>query len=79
MFQNNPLMNVVAAMRSGGNPAQFLGAMAQNNPQMAQAMQMIQGKSPAELREMAMNIARERGLDINEVARSLGISIPSQR
>lgn len=79
MFQNNPLMQAVAAMRSGRNPAQFLGDMAQNNPQMAQAMQMIQGKSPAELREMAMNIARERGLDINEVARSLGISVPSER
>lgn len=79
MFQNNPMLNVVAAMRSGGNPMAMLNQMAQSNPQMAQAMQMIQGKNPQQLEEMARNLAKERGVNIEDVARSLGISIPSQR
>lgn len=79
MFQNNPLLNVVAAMRSGGNPMAMLNQMAQSNPQMAQAMQMIQGKNPQQMEEMARNLAKERGVNIEDVARSLGISIPSQR
>ena len=53
--------------------------MAQNNPQVRQVMQMMQGKSSAELRQMANNIAAERGTTVEDVARQLGITIPSNR
>ena len=79
MMLNNPMLQVVAAMRSGGDPMAMLNQMAQSNPQMQQAMRMISGKNQQQLQEMAKNLARERGINIEDVARSLGISIPSQR
>jgi len=47
--------------------------MAQNNPQMAQALGMVQGKSQQQLWLMAQNMAKERGTTVEDVARSLGI------
>lgn len=73
---NNPLMQMVGLLQSGGNPMQMLQQMAMQNPQAAQAMKMIRGKSPQELRQMAENMARERGTTLDAVAQSLGLTIP---
>ena len=43
---NNPLMMLVQTMRGGGDPMQLLQKMAGQNPQVAQALKMIQGKNP---------------------------------
>lgn len=79
MMQNNPAFQLAAAMRRGQNPNAILQQMAMSDPRVAQAVQMIQGKSPQQLQEMTKNLARERGINIDDVARSLGISLPSQR
>lgn len=79
MMQSNPMMQMMGMIRNGMNPQQLLAQMAQNNPQVRQVMQMMNGKSPAELRQMADNIAAERGTTVEDVARQLGITIPSNR
>ena len=56
----------------GGNPMQVLGSMG-GNPQIAQFMKMINGKSGQQLQQMAENMARDRGIDIDELARQLGM------
>lgn len=71
---NNPIMTLLNIARNGGNPMAAMQQMANNNPQMRQAVQMIQGKSPAELQQMAQNIARERGIDLNDFLRQMGIN-----
>lgn len=76
---NNPIMIMLSAMQSGRNPALILRQMANANPQARQVMQMMQGKSPDQLRQMAENLAANQGTTIEDVARSLGISIPSNR
>lgn len=38
-----------------------------NNPLFARAQQMVEGKTPAELEQIALNICKEKGLDINEM------------
>lgn len=75
MMMNNPVMILLNAARSGGNPMQLMQQMAMQDPRIAQAQQMMQGKSPQQLRQMAENMARERGTDLQSVARSLGIKI----
>lgn len=75
MMMNNPIMALVNAARSGGNPMQLMQQMAMQDPRIAQAQQMIQGKSPQQLRQMAENMARERGTTVQDVARGLGINI----
>lgn len=72
---NNPIIALVNAARSGGNPMQLMQQMALQDPRIAQAQQMIQGKSPQQLRQMAENMARERGTTVQDVARGLGIRI----
>lgn len=67
------IMQLVSAMRNGGNPMQMLQQMAASDPMAAQAMQMMQGKSPAELRQMATNMCRERGTTPEAVMQQLGL------
>lgn len=67
------LMQIVSAMRNGGNPHQLMQQMAMSDPRAAQAMQMMQGKSPAELRQMATNMCRERGTTPEAVMQQLGL------
>ena len=46
-------MMLVQTMRGGGDPMQLLQKMAGQNPQVAQALKMIQGKNPQQLKKMA--------------------------
>ena len=40
--------------------------MLKNNPLFQRAMQMAQGKSEDELRQIANNLCKQRGIDIDE-------------
>ena len=71
---NNPVLALVKAMQQGRNPMALMQSMAQQNPQVAQALQMMQGKSPQQLQSMAQNMARERGVDLNQMLRQMGIN-----
>ena len=81
---NNPMVgNLLAAMmqmiRSGGNPMYLLQQMAAQDPQVSQAMRMIQGKSPQQLRSMAENMAKERGVSLEGMANQMGITLPDRQ
>ena len=71
---NNPVLALVQAMQQGRNPMALMQTMAQQNPQVAQALQMMHGKSPQQLQSMAQNMARERGVDLNQMLRQMGIN-----
>ena len=71
---NNPVLALVQAMQQGRNPMALMQAMAQQNPQVEQALQMMHGKSPQQLQSMAQNMARERGVDLNQMLRQMGIN-----
>lgn len=75
----NPIMQAVNLMRSGRNPMQLFQQMAGNNPMMGQFMQMVNGKGSGQLRQMAMNVAKERGISVEQVAQQLGISLPGSK
>ena len=69
----NNLMQLISLAKNGGNPMPMIQQMAQSNPQMAQAMQFIQGKSPQQLQQIAMNMAKERGTTVDQIARQMGL------
>lgn len=75
MMMNNPIVTLLNVARNGGNPMQLMQQMAMQDPRIAQAQQMMQGKSPQQLRQMAENMARERGTTVKDVAQRLGIRI----
>ena len=73
---NNLFNSLLRNMQGGMNPNALLNQMARSDPRAAQALQMLQGKSPDQLRTMAENMARERGTSVEQIARSLGIKLP---
>lgn len=75
----NPLMAAIQLINAGRNPMAFLQNMARQDPQVSQFIRMIDGKSPQQLQSMAENMAKERGISINDVMRELGITNPSGR
>lgn len=76
---NNPLTFLVGAMQRGGDPRRLLQQMATQDPMAAQVVQILGNKPVNQQRDIVMNMARERGIDIENLARSMGIQIPSQR
>lgn len=58
-----------------------LAAMVQSmamsrDPRAAQAMRLMQGKNPQQMRQTVENLAKERGIDLGQLAAGLGIQLP---
>lgn len=78
-MMNNPMMRLMNAFRNG-NPVQLLQqAASQNNPYAAQALQAIQGKSSQQWEQTARNMAKERGVSLEQLAGQFGLSLPNQK
>ena len=78
------MINPFQAMQAFRNPSQFLGQqlqtrmnqMMQQNPQAFQKMQeMTSGKSEAEMKQTAMNLAKQQGVDLKSFASNFGINL----
>lgn len=77
----NP-MQLIAQMQRGGNPMQVMQSMVGNNPQFKRVMQMVDGKSPAEMRQVAQNLCQQRGIDFNQALgqlKQMGINVPEDK
>lgn len=72
-MMNNPMIGLINLARSGGNPMTLIQQLAGRNPQMQQAYSMIQGKNPEQLKRMAENMAKERGMTVEQVAKNIGL------
>ena len=72
----NPLQ-LMKMIRGAGNPMQMLMSAAGQNPMLNQVMQMVNGRTPEQMRDMAYDIARQRGLNIEEIAQKMGIKLPN--
>lgn len=51
---------------------QMMQQQAMRNPQVKNALSMLQGKSTQELQQMAMNMCRERNTTPEQVLRQMG-------
>lgn len=69
----NPMAMMMQMARTrSGNPAPLLEQLARQNPAMRQAMDMTRGKTPQEVRQIADNMARQRGTTVEEILRRMG-------
>ena len=75
MMPMNP-MQVIQMLQRGANPNQLMMQLAQNNPAVRQAMQMVNGKTPNQMRDIAYDMARQRGVDLPALAQQMGIKLP---
>ena len=69
----DPITALVRAARTGGNPYGLMQQLAGQDPRAAQAMEMVRGKSPQQLRRIVENMCRERGTTPQELARQMGL------
>lgn len=74
MMPMNPIQ-VIQMLQRGANPNQLMMQLAQNNPAVRQAMQMVNGKTPDQIRDMAQQIAKQRGIDLDQLTQQLGIRL----
>ncbi len=66
----NPMQMLGNVMRSGGNPQNLIMNMMQknmgNNPIMQNAFKMAQNKDAKGLEQLARNLAKENGIDVEQ-------------
>ena len=70
----NPMQAIINQAMQGFSPAAIVDRI--GGPQARQAREIISGKSQSQLRDIAMNMARQRGVNIGELAQSLGLKLP---
>lgn len=70
------LMSLIQMGQRGQNPMNMLQQMAGSNPHINQAMQMLNGKNGQQLKQMAENLAKERGSSLEQIAQSMGLKLP---
>lgn len=75
-MSNNPMQMLMQMMQGGGNPMSFFDQMGRNNPQVQQFNQMIRGKNSNQLCSMAENIAKERGIDLDQFIKQMQNTFP---
>lgn len=71
----NP-MQIFNAIAKSANPNQMLMQYANQNPAIREAMQMVNGKTPNQVKQMAESIAQQRGINLSVFMREMGIKMP---
>ena len=71
----NPLQ-MFNLLSNAKDPMNLLQQMSSNNPQLKRVLEVINGKSPQELRQYVENTAKTQGVDLNQLAQKLGLQIP---
>ena len=78
------MTNPFQAMQAFSNPSRFLSQqlqermnqMMKQNPQAYQKMQeMTSGKTEADMKQTAINLAKQRGVDLKSFASTFGINL----
>lgn len=75
-MMQNPFTVLLQMSQREQNIMPVLQQAARMNPQMTQAMRMIQGKNAEQLKQTAENMAKERGIDLEQMAQQMGIQLP---
>lgn len=78
-MMNNVPMNpaqLIQMIQRGANPNQIVGQLIQQHPVVRQAAQFMNGKTPQQIQRQVQQMAAQRGVDLNQLARNLGIQLP---
>ena len=70
------LMQIMQLMQGGMDPSRMLQQMIGSDPRANMALQLLQGKNQAQLRQMAQNMAQQRGMSLDQLAEQFGLRLP---
>ena len=74
-MMNSP-MQILQAVQNGANPNQIIMQLSQQNPAFRRAMQAVNGKTPDQIRDMAYQMADQRGISLEQFAQRMGVTLP---
>lgn len=63
-----PLKNMMTMLNGAQNPQAALNMIAQQNPQMAQVMQLVQGRNP---QEVFYEMCKQKGVNPDDILNQL--------
>ena len=72
------LFQMFAQLRNNPNPMQLAQSMFGQNPLFAQAQKMAQGQSNEQMKQIIMNVAKEKNIssqELNQWASQFGLSL----
>lgn len=70
----NPIQ-LIQMLSSTNNPDQMIMQVLQNNPQFRQVYNIIQNKTPDEIKQYAQNLCKTQNIDINSLAKQFNIPL----
>ena len=73
----NP-MQLIQMLNGAQNPEAMRQQMASQNPLLNRAMMMAKGKSPQEMRAIAINLAQQQGMteqDVDNMVKAFGFKL----
>ena len=78
MMNNTPMnpMQLIQMLQNGVNPTQLINQLIQRNPAFRQAAQFMNGKTPQQIQQEVHQITQQRGVDLNQLSKQLGIKLP---
>ena len=71
----NPLQ-MFNMLSKAKDPMALLQQMSSSNPQLKRVIEVVNGKSPQELRQYVENTAKTQGVDLSQLAQKLGLQLP---
>ena len=74
----NPVAFLQQALMGGKGLPDALQQIAAQGGRYAQVVNMIKGKNAQELQTYAQNLAKEYGVNLDELLRGIGLNIPQQ-
>lgn len=63
-------------LQKAQNPKMILSQLSANNPQLKRVMEVLDGKSPQEVRAYVQNVAQTQGVDLSQLAQRMGLQLP---
>lgn len=70
----NPFQ-ILQMFKNANNPMAVMQQLSNNNPQIQQLMQNLQGKTPQELEQYARNLAQSKNINLNQLLNQYGLNI----
>lgn len=74
----NPLQ-LISMIKQNNNPINFMQNILGSNPQFQRVMRMVDGKTPEEMKQVAMNLCEQQGIDFSQAVnqmKSMGLNVP---
>ena len=67
---------MLGMLQNARNPYRLLQQLSQNNPKLQRVMEVMNGKSPKEIEQYVRNTAQTQGIDLNQLAKKMGLQLP---